>query len=157
MSQPGQYPPPPAGQPGQYPPPPAQPLSAWERYAQVLLLSNEFLFVVTLGASVSISIFKVGLYGGVGITIDFDLVDPDNDGKLYIDEIEHTGAATPLPYHTALGALGRHVAESSPDRYQPSNVTWALIEDVVGRVKKVEKREKQAARAIATIEAIAAA
>ncbi|HEV2890755.1 MAG TPA: calcium-binding protein [Frankiaceae bacterium] len=45
-------------------------------------------FVVTLGASVSISIFKVGLYGGVGITIGFDLVDPDNDGKLYMDEIE---------------------------------------------------------------------
>lgn len=45
-------------------------------------------FVVTIGASVSISIFKVGLYGGVGITIGFDLVDPDHDGKLYIDEIE---------------------------------------------------------------------
>ncbi len=72
----------------------------------------------------------------------------------YIDEISRTGTATPLPYHTALGALGRHVAESSPDRYQPSNVTWALIEDVVGRAKKIEKREKQAARAIATIEAI---
>jgi hypothetical protein len=35
------------------------------------------------------------------------------------------------------------VAESSPDRYQPSNVTWALIEDVIGRAKKIEKREKQ--------------
>ena len=72
----------------------------------------------------------------------------------YIDEISRTGTATPLPYHTALGALGRHVAESSPDRYQPSNVTWALIEDVVGRVKKIEKREKQAARAIETIEGV---
>jgi methylenetetrahydrofolate--tRNA-(uracil-5-)-methyltransferase len=72
----------------------------------------------------------------------------------YIDEIARTGTATPLPYHTALGALGRHVAESSPDRYQPSNVTWALIEDVVGRVKKIEKREKQAARAIETIEGV---
>jgi methylenetetrahydrofolate--tRNA-(uracil-5-)-methyltransferase len=70
----------------------------------------------------------------------------------YIDEIARRGAATPLPYHTALGALGRHVAESSPDRYQPSNVTWALIEDVVGRVKKIEKRERQVAKAIATIE-----
>ncbi|HEX8004583.1 MAG TPA: hypothetical protein VF519_18000 [Mycobacteriales bacterium] len=48
----------------------------------------ELTFVVTLGASVSISVFKVGLYGGVGITIGFDLVDPDNDGKLYMDEIE---------------------------------------------------------------------
>ncbi|HUP61498.1 MAG TPA: methylenetetrahydrofolate--tRNA-(uracil(54)-C(5))-methyltransferase (FADH(2)-oxidizing) TrmFO [Thermoanaerobaculia bacterium] len=71
----------------------------------------------------------------------------------YIDELSRTGSAHPLPYHTALGALGRHVAESSPDRYQPSNVTWGLIEDVVGRAKKIEKREKQAARAIATIEA----
>ena len=75
----------------------------------------------------------------------------------YIDELGRTGTARPLPYHTALGALGRHVAESSPDRYQPSNVTWALIEDVIGRAKKVEKREKQVARAIATIEQIAAA
>ena len=73
----------------------------------------------------------------------------------YIDEIARNGEAAPLPYHTALGALGRHVAESSPDRYQPSNVTWALIEDVVGRVKKIEKRERQAAKAIATIEQIA--
>lgn len=73
----------------------------------------------------------------------------------YIDELAQSRNATPLPYHTALGALGRHVAESSPDRYQPSNVTWALIEDVVGRVKKIEKRERQVAKAIETIEKIA--
>lgn len=74
----------------------------------------------------------------------------------YIDELTRTGDAKPLPYHTALGALGRHVSESSPDRYQPSNVTWALIEDVIGRAKKVEKREQQVARAIETIEKIVA-
>ncbi len=73
----------------------------------------------------------------------------------YIDELARTGTATPLPYHTALGALGRHVAESSPDRYQPSNVTWALIEDVIGRAKKIEKRERQAAKAIETIQGLA--
>jgi methylenetetrahydrofolate--tRNA-(uracil-5-)-methyltransferase len=73
----------------------------------------------------------------------------------YIDELSRGGEAQPLPYHTALGALGRHVAESSPDRYQPSNVTWALIEDVIGRAKKVEKRERQVARAIETIQKIA--
>jgi methylenetetrahydrofolate--tRNA-(uracil-5-)-methyltransferase len=67
----------------------------------------------------------------------------------YIDD------PTPLPYHTALGALGRHVAESSPERYQPSNVTWALIEDVVGKVRKNEKRDLQVRRAMETIEAIA--
>src|SRR5438128_1460474 len=57
----------------------------------------------------------------------------------YIDEIARTGSASPLPYHTALGALGRHVAESSPDRYQPSNITWALIADVIGPAKQMEK------------------
>ena len=66
----------------------------------------------------------------------------------YIDD------PTPLPYHTALGALGRHVAESSPDRYQPSNVTWALIEDAVGNVKKSERRERQVAKALETVESL---
>jgi methylenetetrahydrofolate--tRNA-(uracil-5-)-methyltransferase len=67
----------------------------------------------------------------------------------YIDD------PAPLPYHTALGALGRHVAESNPDRYQPSNVTWALIEDVIGNVRKNEKRERQVERAIADVERLA--
>src|SRR6267143_343365 len=61
-------------------------------------------------------------------------------GLLVARYIDHP---IPLPYHTALGALGRHVAESNPERYQPSNVTWALIEDVVGNVRKTEKRERQ--------------
>src|SRR6185436_15560411 len=73
----------------------------------------------------------------------------------YIDELSRTGAAHALPYHTALGALGRHVAESSPDRYQPSNVTWALIDDVIGRAKKIDKRERQAKAAIEAITQIA--
>ena len=71
-----------------------------------------------------------------------------------IDALARDTTTAPLPFHTALGALGRHVAESSPDRYQPSNVTWALIEDVIGRCRKTEKREKQVAKALATIEAI---
>ena len=73
----------------------------------------------------------------------------------YIDGITRTGSAHPLPYHTALGALGRHVAESSAERYQPSNVTWGLIEDVIGRAKKIEKRGRQAAAAMKTIAALA--
>ena len=69
-------------------------------------------------------------------------------GLLVARYIDHP---TALPYHTALGALGRHVAESSPDRYQPSNVTWALIEDAFGNVKKSEKRERQVEKALETI------
>jgi methylenetetrahydrofolate--tRNA-(uracil-5-)-methyltransferase len=74
----------------------------------------------------------------------------------YIDELARHNDIRPLPYHTALGALGRHVAESSPERYQPSNVTWALIEDVIGRAKKIEKRERQAKRAVADITTLSA-
>jgi methylenetetrahydrofolate--tRNA-(uracil-5-)-methyltransferase len=75
----------------------------------------------------------------------------------YIDELSRSGTATALPYHTALGALGRHVAESSPDRYQPSNVTWALIEDAIGKVRKTEKRQRQVEKALATIESLTSA
>jgi methylenetetrahydrofolate--tRNA-(uracil-5-)-methyltransferase len=73
----------------------------------------------------------------------------------YLDSISRGGTAEPLPYCTALGALGRHVAESSPERYQPSNVTWAVIEDVVGRKKKEVKRQMQAEIALNTIREIA--
>jgi methylenetetrahydrofolate--tRNA-(uracil-5-)-methyltransferase len=73
----------------------------------------------------------------------------------YIDVLAQGTPAISLPYHTALGALGRHVAESNPERYQPSNVTWALIEDVIGRCRKIEKRDKQVARALAAIQQIA--
>lgn len=70
---------------------------------------------------------------------------------IYIDQIARGDSATAFPYHTALGALGRHVGESSPDRYQPSNVTWALIEDVIGKKKKEVKRQMQAEAALAAV------
>ncbi|HET7711610.1 MAG TPA: methylenetetrahydrofolate--tRNA-(uracil(54)-C(5))-methyltransferase (FADH(2)-oxidizing) TrmFO [Thermoanaerobaculia bacterium] len=73
----------------------------------------------------------------------------------YIDEIAHDGTAKPLPYHTALGALGRHVAESSPDRYQPSNVTWALIADGVGNVNKKDRRQRQVDLALQSVRSLA--
>jgi methylenetetrahydrofolate--tRNA-(uracil-5-)-methyltransferase len=73
----------------------------------------------------------------------------------YIDELARGGQAKPLPYHTALGALGRHVAESSPERYQPSNITWAVIEDVIGKAKKKVKRDLQVERALTTIRELA--
>jgi len=75
----------------------------------------------------------------------------------YADAVLSGDSPAALPYYTALGALGRHVAESSPENYQPSNVTWALIEDKVGKVrgvKKPQKREKQAALALELVEGL---
>jgi hypothetical protein len=34
-------------------------------------------------------------------------------------------------------------------------VTWALIEDVIGRCRKIEKRERQVEKAITAVRAVA--
>ena len=73
----------------------------------------------------------------------------------YIDQLSAGDPARALPFHTALGALGRHVSASAPDRYQPSNVTWAIIEDVVGKKKKNEKRQLQVDLALKTVSDLA--
>ncbi|MHB0968159.1 MAG: methylenetetrahydrofolate--tRNA-(uracil(54)-C(5))-methyltransferase (FADH(2)-oxidizing) TrmFO [Thermoanaerobaculia bacterium] len=71
---------------------------------------------------------------------------------LHADALLAGATPEPFPYFTALGALGRHVAESSPEHYQPSNVTWGLIEDrVPGRMKKEAKRAKQVEIALEAI------
>ncbi len=75
---------------------------------------------------------------------------------LYADAVVRGEEPRPLPYHTALGALGRHVAESAPERYQPSNVTWALIEDRTRGIRKKETRRLEQVRlALETIAEIA--
>ena len=47
----------------------------------------ELITIFTLGASVSVKIFKAGIEGGVQLTIGLDLNDPNDDGKLRIEEI----------------------------------------------------------------------
>jgi len=74
----------------------------------------------------------------------------------YLHELSVGAGAQPLPFHTALGALGRHVSASAPDRYQPSNVTWAVIEDVIGKKRKNEKRQIQVDLALKTVADLAA-
>lgn len=69
----------------------------------------------------------------------------------YVDAAAHGLEPEALPYHTALGALGRHVTESPADRYQPSNITWALIENRVDVRKKKERRPAQVELALQTV------
>jgi methylenetetrahydrofolate--tRNA-(uracil-5-)-methyltransferase len=57
---------------------------------------------------------------------------------------------TPPPATTALGALYRHLtgaAHPEGHAHQPSNVTFGLFPPLEGRVKKLEKRARYAARA----------
>ena len=52
---------------------------------------------------------------------------------------------------TAMGALSHYITHANPQNFQPMNVNFGIFEDLAGRVKKKEKKEKYAARAIDVI------
>ncbi len=54
---------------------------------------------------------------------------------------------SPLPDTTALGALARHLTESNPKRYQPTNVNYGLLEPLGRRVPRRDRRAAYAGRA----------
>jgi methylenetetrahydrofolate--tRNA-(uracil-5-)-methyltransferase len=51
-----------------------------------------------------------------------------------------------FPEATALGALGRYVARSDPDHYQPTNIAFGLLPDLPQRVRDKAKRRLAMAR-----------
>jgi len=70
---------------------------------------------------------------------------------LYLS-LEHQGSTLePLPGTTALGALARHLTESTAKHFQPTNINYGLFEPLPGRVRKRERRERQAIRAHAAL------
>jgi methylenetetrahydrofolate--tRNA-(uracil-5-)-methyltransferase len=59
-----------------------------------------------------------------------------------------------LPEDTALGALGRYIARSDPEHYQPTNIAFGLLPELPARVRdKARKRLALAERALASLEA----
>ncbi len=59
----------------------------------------------------------------------------------------------PLPADTALGALGRYIARSDPEHYQPTNIAFGLLPELGERVRdKAKKRLALASRALASLE-----
>ena len=58
-----------------------------------------------------------------------------------------------LPEDTALGALGRYIARSDPEHYQPTNIAFGLLPELAVRVRdKAKKRMALAERALASLE-----
>lgn len=66
---------------------------------------------------------------------------------LYLTLERQMGDAKDLPATTALGALARHLTESSPKNFQPANINYGLFEDLPGRVRKKLRRAAFAERA----------
>jgi methylenetetrahydrofolate--tRNA-(uracil-5-)-methyltransferase len=65
------------------------------------------------------------------------------------------GSLEPLPFpeQTALGALGRYIARSAPDDYQPTNIAFGLLPEPDQRIRdKARKRLVLAHRALKSLE-----
>jgi len=52
---------------------------------------------------------------------------------------------------TAIGALSHYITNANPKNFQPMNINFGIFEDLAGRIKKKEKKEKYANRAIDVI------
>jgi methylenetetrahydrofolate--tRNA-(uracil-5-)-methyltransferase len=62
-----------------------------------------------------------------------------------------------LPEDTALGALGRYIARSDPENYQPTNIAFGLLPELPQRVRdKARRRRAMADRALASLAAFQA-
>ncbi len=58
-----------------------------------------------------------------------------------------------FPEDTALGALGRYIARSDPDHYQPTNIAFGLLPDLPQRIRdKGQKRLALSRRALASLD-----
>ncbi len=65
----------------------------------------------------------------------------------------YSGRAVPEPPpETALGALMRHITNADARHFQPMNVNYGLFPELPGRIKKKERRQKMAERALASLE-----
>jgi len=60
----------------------------------------------------------------------------------------------PFPEETALGALGRYIARSNPENYQPTNIAFGLLPEPAEKIRdKSKRRLAVSARALQSLEA----
>ncbi len=81
----------------------------------------------------------------------------ESAGSGYLAGINAAALVTGMPLTvppaaTALGALVRHITDREVKQFQPMNVNYGLFPDLPGRVKKKERREKLAERALAELD-----
>jgi methylenetetrahydrofolate--tRNA-(uracil-5-)-methyltransferase len=65
----------------------------------------------------------------------------------------HGASPVALPEDTALGALGRYIARSDPDDYQPTNIAFGLLPELSRRIRdRARRRLALAHRALESLE-----
>jgi methylenetetrahydrofolate--tRNA-(uracil-5-)-methyltransferase len=59
----------------------------------------------------------------------------------------------PFPVETAMGALGRYIARSDPENYQPTNIAFGILPELEDRIRdKSKRRLAVSARALDALE-----
>jgi methylenetetrahydrofolate--tRNA-(uracil-5-)-methyltransferase len=65
----------------------------------------------------------------------------------------HGRAPLAFPEDTALGALGRYIARSDPEHYQPTNIAFGLLPEIAPPIRdKARRRLAVAHRALESLE-----
>jgi methylenetetrahydrofolate--tRNA-(uracil-5-)-methyltransferase len=63
------------------------------------------------------------------------------------------GMEAPVPPETtAIGALVHYITEASPEGFQPMNVNFGIFPPLAGRIRKTERRQRMAQRALEDLE-----
>jgi methylenetetrahydrofolate--tRNA-(uracil-5-)-methyltransferase len=72
-------------------------------------------------------------------------------GMAAADLVQERSIPVPPP-ETAMGALMRHITNADVKHFQPMNVNYGLFPELPGRIKKKERRQKLAERALEALE-----
>ena len=66
---------------------------------------------------------------------------------LYLDLERRGGDVEPFPATTALGAMARHLTESTAKHFQPANINYGLFEPFPKKIRRRERRQRYTERA----------
>lgn len=70
---------------------------------------------------------------------------------LSVSEFHKGKSFLPPPPETAMGALLNHITDTDSKQFQPMNINWGLVSPLPGKVKKRERGERYALRALESL------
>jgi methylenetetrahydrofolate--tRNA-(uracil-5-)-methyltransferase len=70
---------------------------------------------------------------------------------LSVSEFHKGKSFLPPPPETATGALLNHITDTDSKQFQPMNINWGLVSPLPGKVKKRERGERYALRALESL------
>ena len=110
------------------------PLPFWTKTLQLKTAEHIFFAGQITGVEGYIESTAMGLMAGLSVS-EF------HKGKSFL----------PPPPETAMGALLNHITDTDSKQFQPMNINWGLVSPLPGKVKKRERGERYAHRALESL------